>query len=61
MTSEVAISLGKSLGRVIVPPDESKLQGGDFMRVRVVVNITRALCRGQRVTFNNDSQGWVSF
>lgn len=54
MTSEVAISLGKSLGRVIVPPDESKLQGGDFMRVRVVVNITRALCRGQRVTFNND-------
>ena len=55
MTTNVAISLGQSLGRVTIPLDESKLQGGDFMRVRDVVNIVEALCRGQRVTFNNDS------
>ena len=55
MTTNVAISLGQSLGRVTIPPDESELQGGDFMRVRVVMNITEALCRGRRVTFNNDS------
>ena len=55
MTTNVAISLGQSLGRVTIPPDEFELQGGDFMRVRVVVNIVEALCRGQRVTFNNDS------
>lgn len=56
MTTNVAISLGQSLGRVTIPLDESKLQGGDFMRVRDVVNIVEALCRGQRVTFNNDSR-----
>ncbi|KAL0005102.1 hypothetical protein SO802_012663 [Lithocarpus litseifolius] len=36
------------------------MHGGDFLRVRVAVNVLEPLCRGRRVTFNDDSNGWVS-
>ena len=37
------------------------MHGGDFVRVRVAVNVLEPLCRGRRVTFIDDSNGWVSF
>lgn len=30
------------------------------MRVRVVVNITKSLCRGRKVTFSQNSNIWIS-
>ena len=61
LSKEVAISIGESLGAVVVPKDSSKMRGGNFMRVRVMVDITKALCRGRRVSWGSDSDGWVSF
>ena len=57
LSKEVAISIGESLGAVIVPKDSSEMRGGNFMRVRVTVDITKALCRGKRVSWSSDSEG----
>lgn len=58
---EVAISLGESLGKVIVPKDTAEMRGGNFMRVRVTIDISGPICLGRRVTFDENNDGWVSF
>lgn len=57
MTTEVAISLGESIRKVTQPSKDYVMHGGDFMRVRVAVNVLELLCRGRQVTFNDDSNG----
>ncbi|XP_075650154.1 uncharacterized protein At4g02000-like [Castanea sativa] len=61
LTREVALSLGATLGTVIKPADYSEMQGGNFVRVRVVVDITKPLSRGRLVTWECDKEGWVSY
>lgn len=61
MTTEVSLSIGETLGAVSIPKDTSELRGGNFMHIRVVVDITKPLCRGRCVTWDKDSEGWVSF
>lgn len=61
LTTEVAISIGETLGVVAIPKNRSEMRGGNFMRVRVVIDITKALCKGRRVSWSLESEGWVSF
>ena len=61
LTSDVAISLRESIGKVYIPKDTTEMRGGNFMRVRVTINITEPLCRGRRVMFDENNDGWVSF
>ena len=61
LSKEVAISIGESLGAMTVPKDSLEMRGGNFMRVQVTVDITKALCRGRRVLWSLDSEGWVLF
>lgn len=61
MNTETAIEIGESIGEVIMPQDVSEMCGGTFMRVRVSVDITRPLCQGRKVNFEEDLEGWVSF
>ena len=61
LTTEVAMRLGESLGVVNVPKDLTEMRGGNFMRVRVTIDILEPLCRGGRVDFDEDNEGWVSF
>nr|XP_023917378.1 uncharacterized protein At4g02000-like [Quercus suber]POF04428.1 uncharacterized protein CFP56_32041 [Quercus suber] len=61
MNPETAIEIGESIGEVIIPQDASEMHGGTFMRVRVLVDISRPLCRGRKVNFEEDLEGWVSF
>ena len=55
LSNEVALSA------VTVPKYSSEMRGGNFMRVRVAVDITKAFCRGGRVSWSLESEGWVSF
>ena len=56
-----AFKLGDTLGNVIRNGDSSDMRGGTFMRVRVSLNILEPICRGRRVTFGKNSEGWISF
>ena len=61
LTEEVAFKLGDTLGTVIRTRDTSDMRGGTFMRVRVSLNILEPIYHGRRVTFGQNSEGWVSF
>ena len=61
LTTRVAVSIGETLGVVAIPKDRSEMRGGNFMRVRAVIDITKALCRGRHVSWSLESEGWVSF
>lgn len=61
MTPETALEIGKSIGHVSIPQDTSEMKGGTFLRVRVTVDISRPLCRGRKVAFDDKMEGWVSF
>lgn len=37
------------------------MKGGTFMRVRVSIDVSRPLCRGKKVSFDENKEGWVSF
>ena len=61
LTTEVAVRLGESLGVVTMPNDQMEMRGGNFMRVRVTIDILQLLCRGKQVDFDEEDEGWVSF
>lgn len=62
MTPEAAVEIGETIGPVTVSRDVAKMKGGGtFMRVRVNVDISKPLCRGRKVTFDDDLENWVSF
>jgi len=52
MTNEVALSIGETLGAMTIPKETSELRGGNFMRIRVAIDITKLLCRGICVTWD---------
>ena len=60
MNLETTIEIGDSIGEVVIPRDDLEMRGGTFMRVRVWVDISRPLCRGRKVNFEDDLEGWVS-
>ena len=45
----------------ICPSNFSVMEGGDFMRVRVILDISKPLSRGRKITLDDGSVGWVSF
>lgn len=47
LTVETAEMIGNSVGKVIHSQLREELMGGDFLRIRVNVDITRPLCRGR--------------
>ena len=61
LSVEVAQSLGGSLGTVKMPTDQAEMRGGKFMRVKVSIDVSEPLCRGRRVNFDKNNEGWVSF
>ena len=61
LTTDMTISLRESIGNVFIPKGTAEIKGGNFMRVRVTINISEPLCRGRRVIFDEHNDGWVSF
>ncbi|XP_030970522.1 uncharacterized protein LOC115990895 [Quercus lobata] len=61
LTVEAAVSIGETIGRVFRPKDSGEMKGGNFMRVRVEVDITKALCRGWKISWDQSGEGWAAF
>lgn len=57
MTPKTALEIGKSIGHVSIPQDSTEMKGGTFLRVRVTVDISRPLCKGRKVAFDDKMEG----
>ena len=60
LNEKTAYGIGKSLGLVSKASQAEELIGGNFLRIRVGVNVTKPLNRGRKV-LDNDEEVWVSF
>ena len=49
LTMMATLSIGKTLGTITKPKDAADKRDGNFMHVRVAVDITKSLCRGRKV------------
>ena len=61
LSREVAEKLCKAMGVVNKESSLVEVDRGTVMRVRVKVDVTLPLCRGQIFKLGNGSKGWVSF
>ena len=61
MNKKVAEGLCETVGQVCCLPIAPTEDGGSFMRVRVLVNISQPLCRGRVIVFEDNREQWVSF
>lgn len=53
----MAHSLGDTLSEVTMPKDLTELRVGNFLRVRVAIDVSEPLCRGRRVKFDENKDG----
>lgn len=60
MNKTVAEGLCSSTGEVC-PSDFSVMEGDDHVRVRVILDISKPLSRGCKITLDGGTTGWVSF
>lgn len=60
MNKKVAEGLCSGIGEVC-SSDFSVMEGGDHVRVRVILDVTKPLCRGRKISLDGGSSGWVSF
>ena len=56
----VAKGICSGIGEVC-PSDFSVMEGGDFMRMQVILDISKPLSCGRKITLDEGSIGWVSF
>ena len=62
MNMQTASDIVSTAGEVILgSSDDEEFEGGNFMRVRVSIDITKPLSRGRKVEFSNGEVSWVSF
>lgn len=60
MNKKAAEGLCLGIGDVC-PTEFSLMEGGDHLRVRVILDITKPLFRGCKITLEGGNLGWVSF
>ena len=60
MNKTMAKGLCSGIGEVC-SSDFSVMEGGDHVRVRVILNVTRPLFRGWKISLDGGNTGWVSF
>ena len=58
MAKEIVSLAGEVVEDVV---DEGQQVKYNFMRIRVIIDLTKPLCRGRRITTAKGGDGWVSF
>ena len=61
LSPDVAISIGETLGDVQRMDEQSEMIGGNFLKVRVAIDISQPLCRGRKISIEDGSEEWISF
>lgn len=58
---EATLSIGETIGQVSRPKDDGEMKGGNFMRARVEVDITKPLCKGKKISWDQSGESWAAF
>ena len=58
---KTTIEIGRSVGEVSYSKRKGEMIRDNFLRVRVEVDVSKPLCRGQKILLNGDHEDWVSF
>ena len=58
---EIAEQICEIVGTILHPSEDTDNEGGSFIRVRVMVDISKPLCRGRRISLEDGKAHWVSF
>ena len=58
---ETEVELGETIGQVSPSVNSKEMIGGDFLQIRVEVDVSKNLCRGRTIVLENDREIWVSF
>ena len=58
---ETIVEIGETIGSVSQAEHNKEMVGGTFLCVKVEVHVTKPLCRGRKVSLNDDTKIWVSF
>ena len=61
MTMEVALKISEVIGVVSHPKEFKEIDGGNFLRLKVSLELTIPLCRGRLISLENGKQIWISF
>lgn len=61
MTIESVEKISDVIGEVTQPTEAKDADGGNFLRVKVVVDLSLPLCHGRLILLENDKQIWVRF
>lgn len=58
---EIAEQICKPVGDILRPNEDAEWDGGSFIRVRVLIDISHPLCIGRLITLEDGEVHWVSF
>ena len=61
MTMEAAEKICAVMGDVIRPSEPKEFDGGAFLRMKVLIDLSLLLCCGRLIFLNNDKQTWITF
>lgn len=54
--------IGGSIGEVLeVDTEENDMAWGEFMRVQVLVNVSKPLLKGNKIEVGSEASGWIHF
>ena len=56
-----AKQIGKTIGILSCHGQEAKMIIGDFLKVRVEVDVSKPLYRGKKVIMDDEEEVWVAF
>ena len=60
MTMDAIEKISVVIREVSRPTDSKEANGGNFLRVRVSIDLSLPLCRGRLVSLKNEKQTWIS-
>lgn len=61
MTMKVALKISEVIGVVSCPKEFKEMDGGNFLRLKVSLDLTLPFCHGRLISLKNGKQIWISF
>ena len=61
MNARAAAKICEVLGTVLPSTNQQETEGGNFVHIRVSLDVTIPLCRGRLVSIGREKEVWVSF